>query len=248
MSTWKRRLVDAATGLAGVQVARKGAAWVLIEPEQLHRFLTHFRVDCVFDVGANVGQYASKLRDIGYTGQIISFEPIPEAAAAATRLASRDPKWVVNEIALDSESRDVSFNIMQSSQFSSLHRPDHSGTDAFVGVNEVKQKVEVRTRTLAELFPALKAEYGFERPFLKMDTQGHDVQVTLGAGDHIKAFVGLQSELGMTKLYDGQPDYHEALEHYKRMGFKLSGLIPNNAGHFPDLNEVDCLMYNPAFL
>jgi hypothetical protein len=56
------------------------------------------------------------------------------------------------------------------------------------------------------------------------------------------------AELGMITLYDRQPEYYEALEHYKRLGFKIFGLIPNNAGHFPDLNEVDCLMCNPVFI
>jgi hypothetical protein len=32
------------------------------------------------------------------------------------------------------------------------------------------------------------------------------------------------------------------------VGFRTSALIPNNAGAFPDLNEVDCLMYNSAYL
>jgi hypothetical protein len=81
---------------------------------------------------------------------------------------------------LDSESRDVSFNIMQRSQFNSVHPPDHTGTLAFVGVIEVKRKINIRTRTLAKLFPALQSRHRFERPFLKMGTQGHEVQVHSG--------------------------------------------------------------------
>lgn len=247
MSGWRRRVVDALTAAIGVRVARTGSAWVLIEPEQLRRFLAHFRVDCVFDVGANTGQYASRLREIGFKGQILSFEPIPDAAAQLRRRAARDPRWAVIESALDSESRDVCFNVMRSSQFSSLHAPDHSGTAAFVEINKVEREIQVRTKTIAEIFPTLEAQYGFGRPFLKMDTQGHDVAIARGAGEAIRKFVGLQSELGLTPLYVGAPDYHEAITFYRSLGFKLSGLIPNNSGHFPDLNEVDCLMYNSTF-
>jgi hypothetical protein len=56
--------------------------------------------------------------------------------------------------------------------------------------------------------------------------------------------VGLQSELALTTLYQGSKNYHEALQFYQGLGFRLTALIPNNAGVFPDLNEVDCLMYN----
>jgi len=248
MATLKRRWIDAATAPFGVRIAREGAAWVLIEPEQLKRFLAFFRVDCVFDVGANIGQYAQKLREIGFQGRIISFEPVPEAAAALARLARTDNLWDVRVLALDSTRREVDFNVMEGNQFSSLHEPDHSSTDAFIGVNKVTRQLSIETQTLAELFPALQDEFGFERPFLKMDTQGNDVAVVKGAGQCARQFVGLQSELAMTTLYAGTHDYHQALEYYKSLGFKLSGLIPNNAGHFPDLNEVDCLMYNPNFL
>jgi FkbM family methyltransferase len=248
MITWKRRLADLLANHFGLQVARSGAAWALIEPEQLQRFLTSFRVDCVLDVGANVGQYASRLRHIGFKGLIVSFEPIPEAASAITEIRGGDRLWIVKQIALDSHSRTLNFNVMKSPEFSSLHEPDQSGTAAFRDMNSVQQKISLETQTLAQVLPALQAEFGFTRPFLKMDTQGHDVSVVQGAGNYISQFVGLQSELALTTLYEGAHKYYEALEYYRSLGFKLSGLIPNNAGHFPDLNEVDCLMYNPKFL
>src|SRR5690349_18103875 len=46
----------------------------LPEQEHLKRLLSHLEIDCVFDVGANVGQYATMLRKhAGYKGRIISF-------------------------------------------------------------------------------------------------------------------------------------------------------------------------------
>ena len=243
----KRRVIDAIVEPFGIQIARRGAAWALMEPEQLRRLLREFRVDCVFDVGANTGQYASRLRHIGFGGLIISFEPIPEAAAAIAIAARRDPAWIVKQLALDSRVRTVQFNVMKDSQFSSLHEPDHSTTAAFADRNRVEQTIPVETQTIANLYPLLQAEYGFARPFLKLDTQGHDVDVVQGADSYIGGFVGLQSELGLTTLYKGSKSFHEALEYYNTLGFKLSALVPNNAGAFPDLNEVDCLMYNPAY-
>jgi len=245
--SFKRRMIDAIFGPFGIQIARRGDAWALIEPEQLRRFLREFRIDCVFDVGANTGQYASRLRHIGFGGLIISFEPIPEAAAVIARAARRDPAWIVKQLALDSRVRTVHFNVMKDSQFSSLHDPDHSATAAFADKNRVEQTIPVETQTIANLYPLLQAEYGFARPFLKLDTQGHDVDVVQGADRYIADFVGLQSELGLTTLYKGSKNFHEALVYYQTLGFKLSALIPNNAGAFPDLNEVDCLMYNSAY-
>ena len=247
MASWKRRLVDAASRRFGVVMTRKGSAWKLLEPEQLERFLATFRVDCVFDVGANIGQYATRLRDSGFRGLIISFEPDPAIARLLKDAASGDALWLVEEMALDEISRPLTFNVMKNSQFSSLHDPDHGNTEGFREDNSVDRQVGLVTRTLADLFPALQEKYRFSRPFLKMDTQGHDVAVAKGTGPYLSHFVGLQSELALTKLYKDQPDFFEVLEFYKAAGFRLSALVPNNAGHFPDLNEVDCIMYNPAF-
>lgn len=243
---WMRRTADVLSDALGVRMARKGNVWTLVEPELLSRFLEAFAVDCVFDVGANEGQYALRLRKMGYRGQIISFEPNPQLEATLTRLSSRDPKWCFEPLALDKVERDAEFNVMGESQLSSLLSPSHVGSDQFGQAIGVARKVTVRTQTLATLFPRLQERFGFQRPFLKMDTQGHDLAVAEGAGDLLARFVGLQSELAFSQLYDDSANYARALDFYKSKGFALSGLIPNNAGAFPDLLEADCLMYNTA--
>lgn len=37
------------------------------------------QINCVFDIGANKGQYARQLRELGYDGLIFSFEPTSHA-------------------------------------------------------------------------------------------------------------------------------------------------------------------------
>jgi FkbM family methyltransferase len=247
MATLKRRLGNLFTHLTGLNLSRKGEGWKLMELETLSRFLSDFQVDCVFDVGANTGQYGVRLRQIGYHGLIFSFEPNPSAFAKLQVETKGDSGWIVKQLALDSEPRTLMFNVMKGHQFSSLHEPDHSQTDTFLGLNVVEAQVPVLTATLDELFPALQKEYRFSRPFLKMDTQGHDLQVVGGASRCLSRFVGLQSELNVTRIYKGGCDFSEVLALYRGRRFKLTALVPNNCGHFPDLNEIDCIMYNSEF-
>jgi FkbM family methyltransferase len=214
-------------------------------PEQVHlrRLLHSFDIDCVFDVGANYGQYARMLRShAGFKGLIVSFEPIPDAAAELRRLARGDDRWVIEEFALGAQEGVQNFHIMNDSQFSSLSEPEHSEVPAFREWNSPARTVPVAVDTLNSAFRRLQEKHAFKRPFLKMDTQGFDIEVLKGGADVARKFLGLQSELAIKKLYQQSVDYREALAIYESLDFELSAFVPNNVGHFPVLVEMDCIM------
>jgi hypothetical protein len=81
-----------------------------------------------------------------------------------------------------------------------------------------------------------------------MDTQGHDLSVFGGANFSIKHFIGIQSELSIVPLYQNIPRFDKVIAEYRKMGFHLSGLVPNNAGHFPKLIEIDGIFLNEMLL
>lgn len=227
-----------------VTIVRAGAVGPLFERDHLKLFFASFGVDCVFDVGANEGQYAQMLRRFGYAGPIVSFEPIPSAAMNLRAKAKHDPLWFIEEVALDEAERRVSFNVMRNSQFSSLLAPSTEDTGKFIEMNAVAYSVELVTRELSSFYDVYKAKLGFTHPFLKMDTQGNDLSVARGAGSRLQYFVGLQSEMAVKKLYDRAVDYRAALAFYLDQDFEISAFVPNNRGHFPALIEFDCIMYN----
>ena len=245
----KRVVADYAEALTGTRIMLPEQVGLIFEEEHLRRFFAHFRIDCVFDVGANIGQYAEMLRKrIEYTGPIVSFEPIPELAALLRAKAAGTCNWFIEEAALDSTVRSASFNVMNGDQFSSLRDPFHGEVDLFQHVNAIARKIEVTTSTLDQYYHKYKKKLAFCRPYLKLDTQGNDVAVVGGAGDIVREFAGLQSELAIHKLYDGAHDFESALQFYRSKGFELSAFVPNNAGHFPMLLEIDCIMYQKALL
>ena len=61
--------------------------------DPLMSYFDAFGIDCVFDVGANVGQYGTRLRRLGYRRRIESFEPIPTAYKRLEETASSDRLW-----------------------------------------------------------------------------------------------------------------------------------------------------------
>ena len=150
--------------------------------QRLRRVVAEYHIDCILDVGANVGQYRKFLRNqVGYEGLIISFEPDPSNIAALRKAQRKDGKWVIQDCALGKETSTLVLNIMESSVFNSFLEPDDSETDQFQGENRVVERVEVQVKRLDQMIQGLKDEYGFKNVFLKLDTQGFDLDVLKAA-------------------------------------------------------------------
>lgn len=175
---------------------------------------------------------------------MISFEPTPGLAQILRTAAKGWPQWHVEECALGTTPGTVRFQQMQEDQFNSLYTPRTDQAGGIQYMNNVKEAITVEMRTLKDVYLKWKEILGFKRPFLKMDTQGNDVEVVRSGSHCIAEFIGLQSELAFASLYENTPAYAEALNAYGDQGFVLSGMFPNNSGHFPYLVEMDCVMVN----
>lgn len=211
----------------------------------LRRFLSAFSIDCVIDVGANFGQYAITLRKaVGFRGHILSFEPNPDVFESLARTAAHDPKWHVFNMALSDFDGTADFNIMAANQFSSLERPAEQLDAIFVERNRIARTVEMQCRRLDGVLPELRAAHGFARPFLKMDTQGHDRAVCEGAGRVLGDMLGLQTELAVRPIYHGATEYREMIAWLGERDFLPSAFFANNKGHFPLIVEMDGIFAN----
>lgn len=247
MGTWKRTMADAIGTMLGAHIIPRDAVGQLFEQSCVGKVLDNFGVDCVFDVGANTGQYAIMLRErLRFRGTIISYEPVPELAAELERTASGDPAWIIRNLALDRETRDALFRVTADTQFSSLKPTSGLGHAIFGGQVAVTDTLSLTTSTLAAEINLWRKQLGFVRPYLKMDTQGNDLAVADGAGVMLSSFVAVQTETAIAKLYESMPDFAESQAYFTARGFDLSAIIPNNEGHFARLIETDCIFINRA--
>ncbi|HWJ69044.1 MAG TPA: FkbM family methyltransferase [Sphingobium sp.] len=208
----------------------------------LRRFIAHFGVDCVIDIGANAGQYATMLRrDVGFAGAIVSFEPNPQVHARLAQAARHDRRWFTHNLALTDMDGEAQFNIMAADQFSSLNKPGEGLEPIFAGRNKVERSVTVTCRRLDGLLPTLAGAKDARTILLKMDTQGHDAAVCRGAAGVLARMAGIQTELAVRALYDDATDYRAMIGLLDEAGFAPNAMFANNKGHFPLLVELDGL-------
>jgi FkbM family methyltransferase len=212
-------------------LARRGLALQRHPGWRRQRLMADHGVDVVFDVGAARGGYAQELREFGYTGRIVSFEPIAAAYAVLQAAADGDAKWSCLHSALGSAAGRQTINIASNSDSSSLlpmaeeHRSAAPHVD-FVGSEEIT------VSRLDDVAPDHLT--GADRPFLKIDTQGFEGEVLAGGSQTLDRCVGLQLELSFVPLYSGGMLVDEAISFAYDHGFRMVALAqgftnPNGA-------------------
>jgi FkbM family methyltransferase len=194
--------------------------------EHVGWMLRELGINVVFDVGANAGQFAKNLRRTGYRGRIVSFEPLPHLAARLRQAAEDDPDWVVYDHALGDAEGEHEMNVTEGTGVtSSLLPASEFGKDWSSNLRNTTTQT-IRVRRLDDVFDEAVAGVDNPRVYLKMDTQGFDLQVFAGAGDRIKEVLGMQSEVSSVPIYDGMPRLPEQIAVYEAAGFENTGMFP----------------------
>ena len=213
----------------------------------LRELLTRLEVDCVLDVGANAGQYHDFLRDkVHYDGTIVAFEPVSRHVEALLERSKGDRDWHIEGDALGAKDGSMPINVTVSDQFSSFLEPDNGRAGEYAELNVPCHTETVTVRTLDVVLPVLQERIGFGRPYLKIDTQGFDVEVLRGGTDSLAAVRALQTEASVIGIYKGMPRYQETISYLDEHGFDITGLYPVSRDSALRLVEFDCVMINRA--
>lgn len=230
----------------GFDLVEKGRSRHQSIKQHVAEVLAFYGVNCVIDVGANAGQYAEKLRKRGYRGRIVSFEPVSETFESLKRRSQGDPEWIVHRMALGRTDGVMSMNVTGCSRLASFLSPSEFGRRHRGEEASVLRTQEVPVRRLDGLFGEIVRGVSGPRVFLKMDTQGFDLEVFAGAEGCVDALVGLQSELSVIPLYGEMPAYQDALAEYRKWGFEPTGFyeVARDSDSLA-LIEVDCVMIRP---
>ncbi len=193
---------------------------------KINTILTAAKITTFLDVGANIGQTYDKLRSSGFTGKIISFEPVPSAHKIITDKSQNDPLWIITpRMALGSENTEAKLNISQNTDMSSLLNPSNDLLKALPKTNII-DKVMTDIRTLDSLYDDYCSPN--DNIFLKMDTQGFEREVLNGAANSIKKIKGIQMELSLFSLYEGEETYLGFLNDLHQWGFSPKMIIETN--------------------
>jgi FkbM family methyltransferase len=191
---------------------------------QLIAVLDRFEISVVLDVGANRGQYGAMLREWGWRGRIVSFEPQAEAHAALARRAAADPTWqVAPRMALGERDGEALIEVSAESDMSSI-----LPQSALLGEVSPSSRITRREPAPLHRLDAVAGSYlrPGDRAFLKIDTQGYEPQVLAGAGALIERLLGIQLEMSLVPIYQGERDFRTTFDQLTAAGFEPYLLLP----------------------
>lgn len=190
----------------------------------LASMLKEHEVDLVIDVGANSGQFGRALREARYKNRIVSFEPLVSAHSLLERSSAGDSNWLVHApIALGDAPGKSTINVSENSVSSSI-LPMLAAHSSAAPESTFCSTQPVDIVRLDEV--ALPYIAGASRTFLKLDVQGYERNVLRGAANILPKIIGVQIEISLLPLYEGQAEYSELIDFMQDKGFQLWSIVP----------------------
>ncbi len=168
----------------------------------------------ILDVGASRGQFALLAARRFPSARIVCFEPLPGPRKRLSEVLG-DRVGLV-PAAVGAEAGTAVVNVSAQDDSSSLLPIGPRQTAEFPGTQRVAS-AQVEVRTLAEV---LTAELPAPR-LLKIDVQGHELDVLRGAGDALSLIDEVFVECSFTELYEGQALADQVIGFLLQRGLRL---------------------------
>lgn len=178
-------------------------------------------IDLVLDIGASEGTYALKLREAGYSGRIISFEPLSEPFSILRQCTANDPLWSCENMAIGDNDGAIEMNVSAHKTSSSILPITQKHVNAMPSSATIaKEKVEVVSLD-SLLGKIINPNY---RIYIKADVQGYEKHVLQGAIQTLKQIRVIELELSLIQLYESSPILSEMLDYMDKLDYELASI------------------------
>lgn len=215
----------------------------------LRKLFEQYSITTVLDVGANKGQYHDYLREeVGFKGRILSFEPVSNYIELLNKRLPEDPLWTVFPFALGSATSTAEINVTRSPGLNSFLDARTDVVEGYWGDGDIVRVETVSIRTLDDALAEAGIDCAAEGVYLKLDTQGFDLEVVKGGARTLPLIRALQTEASIRPIYQNMPTYLETIAAMDKIAFELSGMFPVNHDDHLRLIELDFVFINHAFI
>ena len=129
---------------------------------------------------------------------------------------------------------------MRSDDLTSFYQPSEFGMGSMRG-EVLDHKESVRVTRLDSVCKTIDAVQKSRSVLLKIDTQGHDLEVFRGAQGCLPKVTLLLMERSVNPIYDGTPDWKSVIDEVTKAGFAIAGMFAVSYDEWDRVIEFDCL-------
>jgi FkbM family methyltransferase len=236
-----KNVIDYITHPFGIEIIRHFGK--NLELRQIVQAMSEHKINLVLDVGANTGQYALSLIELGFNNKIVSFEPLADAYDELTKNSSAYNNWTVFErCAIGDFNGKTLINISKNSHSSSILPITNTHINAAPSAQYIGQS-ETAIYTLDSIRDSFMNSN--DNVCLKIDTQGFEDKVLNGAAEALENIKLIQLELSLIPLYEGSKTIEWMLPFLGSKNFEplffLPGYIDRNTG---EIQQLEALFVN----
>jgi FkbM family methyltransferase len=195
-------------------------------------------IKTVVDVGASIGTMTTYFLDTFPACKVYSFEPYSPSFHIIANIFQNNPRVSVHQLALSDEPGEVKMYIQEDSGYNSLKEPVNKPSEKMVGKFEV-----VKVGILDEFC----AVHNIDRiDFLKIDTEGLDLNVLKGASKMLKArkikYIYVESTFDKDNVQNTQ--FNDLADYLHDYGFKVRAIYDqSNYGNKSYLTCANSMFY-----
>lgn len=176
----------------------------------------HGEFSCVFDVGANTGQFGQRVKGWWPDAKLHSFEPLPDVALELVITAGEWEDWQTYPVGLSDEPKVSKMWRNDTTVCSSVKEMADLHKQAFPFSKDAEE-VECLFDTLDSYVHLIQ-----KPALLKVDVQGGELEVLKGGREALKLFDAVLLEVSWKELYLGSPTFDELNDFLEPFGFNHS--------------------------
>jgi FkbM family methyltransferase len=197
--------------LCGLDIRR-----IRFEP---YEWLKGRNIHTVFDIGANVGQFARQIHRVLPDAMLYSFEPLEDCYNELLKKMGHLPRF-----------RAFNFALSDRNGQAEIYRNDFTPSSSLLPMEELHKRAfpftehaRLQTIQIRRMDDILDKLHIVDNILVKIDVQGYEDKVIRGGQNVISQAKVLIVETTFETLYDGQPLWKDIFALLSNMGFSYMG-------------------------
>jgi FkbM family methyltransferase len=197
----------------------------------------------LIDIGA-AGEIEPRWKNFSKNIKYVGFEPDARSRETLQNNKNNFLNYQILPFALSNSNQSVELNLCREPKVSSLYHPNNNFLNRFPNVQrfEILKTEKIECSTLDEInLPDID--------FIKIDIQGAELNVILGANHSLDSALGLEVEVEFLSLYKDQPLFGDVCKELSTKGFEFIDFVNLARWQRKEFNnQGQCIFGDALFL